>query len=333
MAGYNTGWVALVLLTLTAFFPGCSPAGKHFVPAESRIASQSGKADYFFRNAQMHEERGDLQGAARNFCLALEAGSLRASRELKRLNATCNDGVAVIAMRPEPVPETLPSPSPGSDQQAAPIAKPKFELVGTGSGFSVADTAVVTNHHVIKECRAVTLRRGEDRFAATAFKADRRADLALLFTEDSVLPALPVRISDAELGEDIIAFGFPYSQFLSSTPKLSVGVVSATAGIGDNTSEYQISAPLQPGNSGGPVVGTDGTVVGVSVAMLNSSVVYEETGSLPQNVNFAVKGSVLRMFLDVYGVKYGTVPAGPQRDRRKIAATVTEALFVIECWA
>ncbi|MBE9553590.1 MAG: serine protease [Proteobacteria bacterium] len=101
----------------------------------------------------------------------------------------------------------------------------------------------------------------------------------------------------------------------------------------DNTSEYQISAPIQPGNSGGPVVGTDGTVVGVSVAMLDSHVVHEQTGTLPQNVNFAVKGSVLRMFLHAHGVKFNTVRAGPSADRRKMAKRATKALFAIQCWA
>lgn len=100
----------------------------------------------------------------------------------------------------------------------------------------------------------------------------------------------------------------------------------------DNTSEYQISAPIQPGNSGGPVVGTDGTVVGVSVAMLDSDVVHEQTGTMPQNVNFAVKGSVLRMFLNAHGVKFNTARTAPSQDRRKMAKKVIKALFAIQCW-
>jgi S1-C subfamily serine protease len=169
--------------------------------------------------------------------------------------------------------------------------------------------------------------------AANGVKTDRRADLAVLYTDVSVAPALSVRASDAELGEDIVVFGFPYTRYLSSTPKLSIGVISATAGIRDNTSEYQISAPIQPGSSGGPVVGTDGSVVGVSVAMLNSEFVQKETGSLPQNVNFAVKGSVLRTFLSAHGIQIKPVPAANSRDRPTMARMVTKALFAIECWA
>ncbi len=334
----RTGLIPAVLFLLAiGLVSGCSGGRNYHVPAESKLVTQADRAEYFYRNAGVHEERGDLASAARNFCLAHEKGHSRAGRELERLNATCKAGVATITPRPkaspQPSPDVSPRPSPETAKQTEPAAtEPTLRMIGTGSGFAVSAYAVVTNQHVIDGCRGVTMTRGIEKYVAIAVKADQRADLAVLFTEDPVSPALAVRASDAELGEDIVAFGFPYSQYLSSTPKLSVGVVSATAGIRDNTSEYQISAPIQPGNSGGPVVGTDGTIVGVSVAMLDSDFVHEQTGTLPQNVNFAVKGSVLRMFLNAHGVKFNTVRAAPSQDRRKMAKKVTKALFAIQCW-
>lgn len=343
----RTGLIPAVLILLAiGLVSGCSAGRNYHVPAESKMVTQSDRAEYFYQNAGVHEERGDLARAATNYCLAHELGHSRASRELQRLNATCKAGVAAITPRPEPAPQARPKPAPQPNQEVSPrpspetahrteqpAEKPKFRLISTGSGFAVSANAVVTNEHVIDGCRGVTMTRGIEKYVAIAVKADQRADLAVLFTEDPVAPALGIRASDAELGEDIVAFGFPYSQYLSSTPKLSVGVVSATAGIRDNTSEYQISAPIQPGNSGGPVVGTDGSVVGVSVAILDSDIVHEETGTLPQNVNFAVKSSVLRMFLNAHGVKFKTVRAGPSADRRKMAKKATKALFAIQCWA
>lgn len=320
-----------------ALASGCSGGRNHHVPAESKMVTQADRAGYFYKNARVHEERGDMASAATNFCLAHELGHAYARRQLERLNASCKQGVAAIAPRPatppQPVPNAVQQPVPTLPKPVEPaVVNPALRMVGTGSGFSVSENAVVTNQHVIDGCRAVTITRGVEKYAAIAVKSDRRADLAVLFTEDAVSPVLAVRDSDAELGEDIVAFGFPYSQILSSTPKLSIGVISATAGIMDNTSEYQISAPIQPGNSGGPVVGTDGTVVGVSVAVLDSDVVHEQTGTMPQNVNFAVKGSVLRMFLNAHGVKFNTARTAPSQDRRKMAKKVIKALFAIQCW-
>jgi len=325
------GMPVVLLLLTTALAAGCSGGRNHYVAAESKMSTAADRAEYFYKNAKLHEERGDLARAATNFCLAYELGYAQARGQLERLNASCTKGVATIAAPPATQPQTIPAPEKESDEPA--IGKPSLRVVGTGSGFAVSENAVVTNEHVIDGCRAVTITRGVEEYAAIAVKSDRRADLAVLFTEDTVSPILTLRDSDAELGEDVVAFGFPYSLYLSSTPKVSVGIISATAGIRDNTSEYQISAPLQPGNSGGPLVGTDGTVVGVSVAMLDSNAIHERTGTLPQNVNFAVKGSVLRVFLDAYGVKFSAVPAKPSMDRRKLAKQVTSALFAIQCWA
>jgi len=343
----RNGCMPVVLLLLaTALTAGCSGGRNHYVAAESKMSTTADRAKYFYKNAKVHEERGDLARAATNFCLAYELGYAQARGQLERLNASCTQGVATIAARPAPpsqptptptqpapsaIPQTIPAPPKKSVEPA--IVKPSLRMIGTGSGFAVSKNAVVTNEHVIDGCRAVTITRGVEKYAAIAVKYDRRVDLAVLFTEDAVSPVLALRDSNAELGEDIVAFGFPYSQYLSSTPKLSVGVISATAGIRDNTSEYQISAPIQPGNSGGPVVGTDGTVVGVSVAMLDSDIVHEQTGTMPQNVNFAVKGSVLRIFLDAHGVEFSAVSAKPSMDRRKMAKNVTRALFAIQCWA
>jgi S1-C subfamily serine protease len=90
-------------------------------------------------------------------------------------------------------------------------------------------------------------------------------------------------------GNDIIALGFPLHGLLGSQLKVSTGIVSATVGLLDDISQLQISAPIQPGNSGGPLLDEYGNVAGVVVAKLRALAVAKATGDIPQNVNFAVK--------------------------------------------
>jgi S1-C subfamily serine protease len=104
------------------------------------------------------------------------------------------------------------------------------------------------------------------------------------------------------LGDSVVVYGFPLVNVLASQGNLTTGSISALAGLGNDSRMLQISAPVQPGNSGGPLLDSYGTVVGVVVMKLNARMVQETTGDLPQNVNFAIKGSVAREFLAAQGV-------------------------------
>lgn len=106
------------------------------------------------------------------------------------------------------------------------------------------------------------------------------------------------------VGEDIITLGYPFGSILGDTVKVTKGNVSSLTGIANDTSIMQISAPIQPGNSGGPVLDMNGNVVGVVSAKLNELSVVLVTGSLPQNVNFAIKSQTLQVFLDTHGINY-----------------------------
>jgi S1-C subfamily serine protease len=134
--------------------------------------------------------------------------------------------------------------------------------------------------------------------------SDRERDLALLDVPAEAGPALPFRRegSNVRRGEGVVTYGFPLSGILSSGPTLTTGEVSALAGLSDNAQQFQISAPVQPGNSGGPLLDMGGNVVGVIVSKLNAQRVAQRTGDIPQNVNFAVKGSEALDFLRRNGV-------------------------------
>jgi S1-C subfamily serine protease len=204
----------------------------------------------------------------------------------------------------------------------------------TGSGFAVSDaTHIVTNAHVVEQCRSVRVLLGTRAEPARVLAADAQADLALL-QANLAMPRLALRGAPAvRLGESVIAFGFPLTGSLSQEGNVTTGNVSALAGLRDDPAYLQMTAPVQPGNSGGPLLDDAGNVIGVITAKLDAVAMAKRTGDIPQNVNFAVKASVLEDFLQRHGVVY----AKQVTDRRLSVADVAEAAKAasvrIECSA
>jgi tetratricopeptide (TPR) repeat protein len=113
-------------------------------------------------------------------------------------------------------------------------------------------------------------------------------------------------------GETIVALGYPLSGLLSSDANVSVGNVSALAGLRDDSRYLQISAPVQPGNSGGPLLDASGHLAGIVTAKLDAMRLARFTGDIPQNINFALKAEVARTFLDSKGIAYQTARSDRQ---------------------
>jgi S1-C subfamily serine protease len=144
-------------------------------------------------------------------------------------------------------------------------------------------------------------------FELYRFAADRKDDLALLRLPKTVqVPKAPeiLGVEGVSPGEEIIAVGFPLRGLLASSASVTTGVVSSLSGIGDDDRWLQFTAPVQPGNSGGPLLNSYGQLVGLVVAKLNALRIARLQGTLPENVNFAIKSSILREFLDSNGVAY-----------------------------
>src|SRR5258708_7576692 len=229
------------------------------------------------------------------------------------------------------------SPIAPSEQASAPAAKSDgpARLEGTGSGFVVSDSGhIVTNAHVAEQCseRRVALTPGET-VAASLVAADRTNDLALLRLP-APRPAL-VRFHAGKAvreGDPVVAVGYPLRSYLASGINLTTGTVSALAGLRNDARFYQMSTPVQPGNSGGPLLDMSGNLVGVVSAKINAVAVAQRTGDIPQNINFAIKESVLRDFLVANGVEPVIATATPSLSAADIGDRAKTFTFLIECW-
>src|SRR5262249_12863810 len=144
---------------------------------------------------------------------------------------------------------------------------------------------------------------------ATIDAADPKNDLAVLKIASGAQIGVPARFRDtskpARLGESIGVIGYPLTGFLSTEPKATFGQVNSVAGAYNDYTLLQISAPVQPGNSGGPVLDSSGLVIGV-VESQASMAVATLAGNVPQNVNFAIRGEVAQIFLAARGIKLAT---------------------------
>ena len=141
---------------------------------------------------------------------------------------------------------------------------------------------------------------------AAVVKVDAANDLALLkanaegrMKNAETFRPLPIAASrTVKLGGTVATVGFPDIGLQGFAPKLAKGEIASLAGAADDPRYFQISLPVQPGNSGGALVDARGNVVGIVAAKLDASAALAATGSLPENVNYAVKSSLLLSFLE-----------------------------------
>jgi S1-C subfamily serine protease len=201
-----------------------------------------------------------------------------------------------------------PSPSKPAAVTAKP-EEPKEKGLSSGTGFFVTnDGYIVTNHHVIEQCTDVAVT--SDQHEPTIVRvvgSDATNDLALLKTTLRSPVTANLRVG-VRLGEPVAVFGYPLASMLASSGNFTLGSITALAGLKDDTRHLQIQAPVQPGNSGGPLLDDKGNLIGVVDAKLNALNVASATGDIPQNVNFAIKAGVLSSFLDSKGIVYDTTP-------------------------
>jgi len=184
-----------------------------------------------------------------------------------------------------------PSSSSNSTSSKIPTA--------TGTGFFITDDGyLISNYHVIKDATTVRLLTGAGLIDAKVVQVDAANDVALLKADGRFAP-LPIAASrTVNLGGTVATVGFPDIGLQGFAPKLAKGEIASLSGASDDPRYFQISVPVQPGNSGGALVDERGNVIGIVSAKLSARAALAESGALPENVNYAVKSSFLLGFLE-----------------------------------
>ena len=235
----------------------------------------------------------------------------------------------------EPDPGSPPGSGGGPPVAARPVPPPGSgrTTVSSGTGFVVAEGRVLTNNHVVEQCTRVVARNAQGRdLPATVAARDAELDLALLSLPREAGPPLSFRDPPTvRRGDEVVTYGFPLSGILSSGPTLTRGDISALAGLRDDQNQLQISAPVQRGNSGGPLLDRSGNVVGVIVSKLNAQRVAERTGDIPQNVNFAIKPDRAIGFLRRNGVTPRTAASGAERPAAEVGDIAHPSTLFLQC--
>jgi len=210
----------------------------------------------------------------------------------------------------------------------------KDEVVSasSGSGFAVSsDGHVITNNHVIDGCQRIQIHQKGKSIPATVVSFDPSNDLALLQGDFRPSTVFALSKERPELLQDIYVAGYPFGQKISTSVKVTKGIISSLTGIGNNFSNIQIDAALQPGNSGGPILNDKGNVVGVAVAKLDLAVALEEFGVIPEDTNFGIKTNVVRSLLESNNI-FLPDPNTKSISKSKLGKMITDGTYYLSCW-
>lgn len=225
------------------------------------------------------------------------------------------------------------SPQPGIGNRVPPNVAQKPKIT-SGTGIAITNHGyILTNNHVINGCKSIAVQGiNAQQSIATVEVVDPKNDLALLRTamRFSHVAKFRLQTKPLKLGEEIGVVGFPLMGILSSEPKATFGQINSVAGMQNDYSLFQFSAPVQGGNSGGPVLDATGSVVGVVVSQA-SILLAALTGNIPQNVNFAIRGELAQLFMNSHGIKYGVATASDKLETDEIAELGRQISVLIVC--
>jgi S1-C subfamily serine protease len=231
---------------------------------------------------------------------------------------------------------TVPKPVAAKD---APGGSAKSGKTGsyTGTGFVISATGqIITNHHVIDGCIGDIKGNltGSAPSTLRVVSSDPANDLALLQgPADTFKRFAKIRDRSIRSGDGVTAIGFPFHGLLTSDFTVTTGIVSTLSGIKNDSRFLQISAAVQPGNSGGPLLDSSGQIVGMVAAKLSALAVLRATGTIPENINFAIKTGAIRDFLDNSVVPYETAAPGAELKTSEIADAARAYTLLISCTA
>ena len=207
--------------------------------------------------------------------------------------------------------------------------------IWSGTGFALNNDYLVTNWHVAEGAQIINVYgiRGDftKKYKAEVVVKDKLTDLAILKISDSDFSgfgSVPYKVvtNTADVAEEIFVLGFPMTNIMRDEVKYTDGRISSLSGFDGDVSMYQISAPIQPGNSGGPVFDNNGNVIGVACAGIDNRIA--------QNANYAVKSSYLKYLVETMRVD-NVLPTNSLMDnyalRKDKVKAIRDFVFYIEC--
>ena len=167
-----------------------------------------------------------------------------------------------------------------------------YSAMSMGTGWVISNRHIFTNYHIVANTSNLRLvKKNGTEIPVKIVVTDKNNNIAILSvdSETQLNNPLPLAVIKPKLGASVFTIGFPHPNLLGTNPKLTSGYVSALSGLADDPRTYQVSVPIQSGNSGGPLINMRGEVVGIITSKLNAKKMFEWTGDIPQNVNYAVK--------------------------------------------
>lgn len=206
------------------------------------------------------------------------------------------------------------------------------EAEWTGTGFALKDGYIVTNYHVIEDATEITVKGIMGDFSkqmkAEVVTSDINSDLAILKINDSMFTgfgAIPYRIRTevADVAEEVFVLGYPLTTTMGDEIKYTTGVISSKTGFQGDISLYQISAPVQPGSSGGPLFDSKGALIGIVNAKHQGA----------ENVGYAIKASYMRNLIESY-TSTSIIPTSSSiasMSRPDKIKAIKKFVFLIEC--
>lgn len=263
------------------------------------------------------------------------------NEELEKRGQRCFGKVAIgrpLELPPGNGGAQQPKPEPGHTSPPAATSpegngEPKLEIVGSGTAFAVnMDGDLVTNEHVVDGCGSNWIASRGRVYPALVVAKDVTNDLAVISVPELPLTKVAKFGTDGpRLGEDVMAAGFPYAEMLGINLKTTFGNVTSLAGLGNNVSEFQLSAPIQPGNSGGPIISQSGAVIGVVTARLNDEYMLEKRREIGQLINFGVKSNVAAEFLRSHRIPIEFIGNDRNLSNAELAAEALDHTFLFVC--
>jgi S1-C subfamily serine protease len=205
------------------------------------------------------------------------------------------------------------------------------QLKGSGTGSVISPSGfILTAAHVVEDSEYLEVVTSEGKFLASVLSLDATNDVALIKVERTFSNTIPLgRSGEVRLGASVSTIGFPNIDIQGLSPKVTKGLISGENGFQNDVRLWQISVPVQPGNSGGPLLDQKGRVVGIVVSQLNCHQAMEATGSIPQNVNYAIKASYFEPLLHFHKVDIANSYQDEPADFQEMVARSQNSVVLI----